>query len=122
MAHILVLSLVFPPDDVSTAVILGELAADLKAAGHDVTVVTTVPHYNRDSEAEARQPLVRMWGPLLYRSEFHGMRVLHVGMPRKSGKVLSTLLAWTQFHRAAAWLRPSRWSGASTSSSRRRRR
>jgi len=98
MAHILVLTLVFPPDGVSTAVILGELSADLKAAGHDVTVVTTVPHYNRDAQAEARQPLVRMWGPLLYRSEFHGARVLHVGMPLKSGKVLPRLLAWTQFH------------------------
>jgi hypothetical protein len=51
-----------------------------------------------NSDAEARQPLVRMWGPLLYRSEFLGIRVLRVGMPRKSGKVLSTLLAWAQFH------------------------
>ena len=98
MAHVLVLTLVFPPDGVSTAVIMGELSADLRKAGHDVTVVTTTPHYNRDAEAESRQPLVRMWGPLLYHSEFQGMRVLHVGMPRKSGKVLSRLLAWTQFH------------------------
>ncbi len=98
MAHVLVLTLVFPPDGVSTAVIVGELSADLKTAGHDVTVVTTVPHYNRDAEAEARQPLVRMWGPLLYRSEFQGVRVLHVGMPRKTGNVPSRLLAWTQFH------------------------
>ena len=98
MAHVLVLTLVFPPDGVSTAVIMGELSADLRKAGHDVTVVTTVPHYNRDPDAESRQPLVRMWGPLLYRSDFHGLRVLHVGMPRKSGKLLSRLLAWTQFH------------------------
>lgn len=98
MAHILVLSLVFPPDNVSTALIMGELSADLRAAGHDVTVVTTTPHYNRDSDAEARQPLVRVCGPLLYRSEFQGIRVLHVAMPRKTGRVVSTLLAWTRFH------------------------
>jgi colanic acid biosynthesis glycosyl transferase WcaI len=98
VAHVLVLSLVFPPDGVSTAVILGELSADLKKAGHDVTVVTTVPHYNRDAGAEARQPLARLWGPVLYRSEFQGARVLHVAMPRKSGSVLMRLLAWTQFH------------------------
>lgn len=98
MAHILVLTLVFPPDGVSTAVIVGELSADLKTAGHDVTVVTTVPHYNRDAQAEVRQPLVRTCGPLLYRSEFQGVRVLHVAMPRKTGKVLSRLVAWTQFH------------------------
>lgn len=98
MAHVLVLSLVFRPDGVSTAVIMGDLSADLMAAGHDVTVVTTVPHYNRDLEAEARQPLVRVWGPLLYRSEFDGVPVLHVAMPRKGAKVLLRLLAWLQFH------------------------
>jgi colanic acid biosynthesis glycosyl transferase WcaI len=98
MAHILVVTLVFPPDGVSTAVIVGELSADLKKAGHDVTVVTTVPHYNRDTEALARQPLQRLWGPLLYRSEFHGVRVLHVAMPRKTGNILLRLLAWMQFH------------------------
>jgi putative colanic acid biosynthesis glycosyltransferase WcaI len=98
MAHVLVLTLVFPPDGVSTAVIMGELAADFRRAGHDVTVLTTAPHYNRDREAESRQPLTRLWGPLLYRSEFQGLRVLHVGMPRKSGRVLSRLLAWTRFH------------------------
>jgi colanic acid biosynthesis glycosyl transferase WcaI len=98
VAHILVLSLVFPPDGVSTAVILGELSADLKKAGHDVTVVTTVPHYNRDREAEARQQLTQVWGPLLYRSELEGMRVLHVAMPRKTGSVILRLLAWMQFH------------------------
>jgi len=98
VARILVLSLVFPPDGVSTAVILGELSADLKKAGHDVTVVTTVPHYNQDREAEARQPLTRVWGPLLYRSEFAGTRVLHVAMPKKTGSVIRRLLAWMQFH------------------------
>jgi colanic acid biosynthesis glycosyl transferase WcaI len=98
MAHVLLLTLVFPPDGVSTAVIMGELSVDMRRAGHDVTVVTTVPHYNRDLEAESRQPLSRLWGPLLYRSEFQGLRVLHVGMPRKSGRVFSRLLAWTRFH------------------------
>jgi len=98
VAHVLVLTLVFPPDGVSTAVILGELSADLKKAGHDVTVVTTVPHYNRDSAAEARQPLTRVWGALLSRSEYHGVQVLHVAMPRKGKSVPLRLLAWIQFH------------------------
>jgi colanic acid biosynthesis glycosyl transferase WcaI len=98
MAHVLVLTLVFPPDGVSTAVIMGELSADLGKAGHLVTVVTTAPHYNRDREAEARQPLVRKWGPLLYQSELQGARVLHVIMPRKGRSKILRLLAWAQFH------------------------
>lgn len=98
MARVLVVSLVFPPDGVSTAVIMGELSADLHRAGHDVTVVTTVPHYNRDERAEARQPLTRHWAGLLFRSVSHGVPVLHVAMPRKTGSVARRLLAWMQFH------------------------
>ena len=98
MARVLVLTLVFPPDGVSTALILGELSADLKRAGHDVSVITTEPHYNRDEAAEARQPLSRRWGGLLFRSEYHGIPVLHVAMPRKTASVVRRLLAWMQFH------------------------
>jgi colanic acid biosynthesis glycosyl transferase WcaI len=98
MARVLVLSLVFPPDGVSTAVILGELSADLKRAGHDVSVVTTTPHYNRDPAAEARQPLTKAWAGLLYVSDYHGIAVLHVAMPRKTASVFRRLMAWMQFH------------------------
>lgn len=98
MARVLVLTLVFPPDGVSTAVIMGDLAADLRRSGHDVTVVTTRPHYNRDAEAEARQPLRRAWGPLLARSEFAGVPVLHVAMPKKNASRLLRVFAWAQFH------------------------
>ena len=72
MPHVLVLSLVFPPDAVSTAQIMGDLVQDLRARGHTVSVVTTTPHYNRDAGAEARQPLRPWWGPLVQRSDFHG--------------------------------------------------
>lgn len=98
MARVLVLTLVFPPDGVSTAVIMGELAADLKRDGHDVTVVTTVPHYNKDAEAEGRQPLHRKWAGLLARSEFEGVPVVHVAMPQKNANRLLRVLAWIQFH------------------------
>ena len=98
MAHVLVLSLVFPPDGVSTGVIVGELCADLRAAGHAVTVISTTPHYNLDTDAEVAQPLARVWGPLLWSSDYHGARVLHVRMPRKSSSILLRLLAWSRFH------------------------
>ena len=101
MANILVLSLVFPPDNVSTAQIMGELAVDLHARGHHITVVTTTPHYNHDTAAAAGQKLVRCWGGLLRRSELHGIRVLHTLMPRKSRRVTARLLAWIWFHLAS---------------------
>ncbi len=51
MARILILSLVFRPDNVSTAQIMGDLAEDLKARGHEVFVITTVPRAETNCSA-----------------------------------------------------------------------
>jgi colanic acid biosynthesis glycosyl transferase WcaI len=98
MANILILTLVFPPDSVSTAQIMGELAKDLQGSGHKVTVLTTSPHYNRDMEAELRQPLHRYWGPILRKSNHAGIEVYHTFMPRKGNSVFLRLLSWIGFH------------------------
>ncbi len=98
MSRILFLTLVFPPDAVSTAQILGDLARDLRAKGHEINVLTTVPHYNRDPEAENRQPLRPFWGRVLKKSEYYGMPVFHTMMPKKGSSVPARLIAWTGFH------------------------
>jgi len=98
MAKILILSLVFPPDSVSTAQIMGDLAIDLQKMGHEVEVITTTPHYNRDLESEARQPLHKFWGSVLQKSCYHGIPVFHVLMPQKGSNVTARILAWLSFH------------------------
>jgi putative colanic acid biosynthesis glycosyltransferase WcaI len=96
--RIVLLSLVFRPDNVSTAHVMADLAADLVAAGHEVTVFTTTPHYNPDPGAEAAQPRRSYWGRVLQTSDYRGMRVYHAWMPRKGRSVLLRLLAWVWFH------------------------
>jgi colanic acid biosynthesis glycosyl transferase WcaI len=98
MAHVLVLTLVFPPDAVSTSQIMGDLVQDLGERGHTISVVTTTPHYNRDPDAEGRQPLRPWWGKMVQRSDFHGTPVFHTAMPAKSGSVPLRLVAWSLFH------------------------
>jgi colanic acid biosynthesis glycosyl transferase WcaI len=98
MASILILSLVFPPDSVSTAQIIGDLAEDLTALGNSVTVLTTSPHYNRDLEAESRQPIHNYLGRILRKSDYHGVPVYHTIMPRKGTNLPLRLLSWTGFH------------------------
>lgn len=98
MARVLLVSLVFPPDNVSTAHLMGELAVDLAAAGHSVSVITTTPHYNRDAQAEAGQPLHRWLGRLVQRSVYRGLPVYHTLMPPKSGSALLRVGAWAIFH------------------------
>jgi len=98
MAKIAFLSLVFPPDAVSTAQIMGDLAVDLSDSGHEVEVLTTTPHYNRDLEAEAKQPLRNHWGIALQHSSYHGIPTYHVLMPRKGSSIVARLLPWLNFH------------------------
>jgi len=83
MARILLHMLVYAPDGVSTATLVLELAQDLQTAGHDITILTTKPYYNRDEDAEAKQTLYKRLGGLYYISDHQGMRVIHTHMPPK---------------------------------------
>lgn len=98
MTHVLILSLDFPPDNVSTGHLMGDLASDLVERGHKVTVITTKPHARRDPVAEEAQPLHRLWGPFLSKSEYHGVPVYHTLMPGRSANMISRLIPWLMFH------------------------
>lgn len=98
MSHVLLVSLVFAPDGVSTAVLMTELALELKALGHQVEVVTTTPHYNVEPEARLRQPLHPRWGGLLLQSDCQGIPVYHAAIPVKGSRVGARLLDYARFH------------------------
>ena len=98
MANILLMSLVFAPDGVSTSVLMTELTLELQALGHNVTVITTTPHYNEDPEARKAQPLRPKWGKLLYTSDCHGIPVFHVSVSRRADRILSRGWDYLKFH------------------------
>jgi colanic acid biosynthesis glycosyl transferase WcaI len=98
MAKVLLLTLVFSPDGVSTAELMTELALELKELGHDLTVLTATPHYNLEPEARDRQPLEQKWGKLLYRSDCHGIPVYHASIPEKGSRVEARLKDYARFH------------------------
>jgi colanic acid biosynthesis glycosyl transferase WcaI len=98
MARILLHTLVFSPDGVSTSTLLSELMQDFQAKGHCITILTTRPHYNRDPDAEAKQPLYLRIGGLYCISEHHGMRVIHTWMPRKGQGISGRFRDYLIFH------------------------
>jgi len=98
MARVLILSLVFAPDGVSTSVIVSELAEDFVRQGHQVTVLTTEPHYNLEPEARAKQPLRRRWGGLFYQSNYSGIPVWHTAMRPKGERSLGRIIDYLVFH------------------------
>jgi glycosyltransferase involved in cell wall biosynthesis len=88
MKRILIHTLVFSPDGVSTAYLYNDIALAFKKAGHDVVVLSTTPHFNVVEKQLAEHPMKwGIWG-LYKKSLFHGIPVYHV--PQKKFK--STLL------------------------------
>lgn len=78
---ILIHSLIFSPDGVSTAYLYNDIALKFQENGYEVLVLTTTPHYNVVESQLAAQPLKwKVWG-ICKESCFHGIRVLHV--PKK---------------------------------------
>lgn len=81
---ILIHTLIFSPDGVSTAYLYNDIALRFQKEGFDVVVLTTTPHFNVVKEQVETQPL--KWEiPGVYKvSDFHGIKVIHV--PQKKFK------------------------------------
>lgn len=85
--HVLILTDVQPPDNVSTAHIVSALANDLVDAGHRVTVVSTRPHSRPE-------------GPIVDRPA--GPRIIRVPVHNKSGSAIGNALIWA-FYMVQGW-------------------
>ena len=75
---ILIHSLNFSPDGVSTAYLYNDIALAFRERGHQVVVVTTVPHSNVVPEQLAEQPLHWVVPGLVKRSDYRSIPVYHV--------------------------------------------
>lgn len=85
---ILIHSLIFSPDGVSTAYLYNDIALAFQKKGYEVVVLSTTPHFNVVQEQLAEQPMKwGVWG-LFKKSWYKGIEVFHV--PQKKFK--STLL------------------------------
>ena len=99
--RILIHTLIFSPDGVSTAYLYNDIASSFQKSGYDVVVLSTTPHFNVVKEQLAVQPMKwGVWG-LYKKSQYRGMNgeleepitVYHV--PQKKFK--STLLRLVGF-------------------------
>jgi colanic acid biosynthesis glycosyl transferase WcaI len=97
MKKILIHSIVFSPDGVSTAYLYNDIAIKLKDSGYDVIVLTTTPHYNVLPDAFKKQPLKKKYLGLYYESVFQGIKVKHVPQ-KKFKKSLFRIFGFIYWH------------------------
>lgn len=97
MRRVLIHTLIFSPDGVSTAYLYNDIALRLQESGYEVIVLTTTPHFNIVPEQVAMQPMRwKIWG-LCKESNYHGITVLHVPQKKYKSTALR-LLGFVYWH------------------------
>jgi len=94
---ILIHSIVFSPDGVSTAYLYNDIALKFKEIGYEVVVLTTTPHYNAVASELKKQPLRKRALGLYYESNFRGIKVKHV-YQKKYKSTIRRLLGFVYWH------------------------
>lgn len=102
MARVLLVSVVYEPDIVSTASIVAGLARGLQTLGHEVSVLSSIPHYNPDSATRADRKYRTGWlRPYRYSVEA-GVQVARCYIPQRRQSTLSRISGFSVLHITAA--------------------
>lgn len=92
---ILIYSLVFPPDRVSTAYLYGDIAETLKKNEFEVKVITSTPHYNPQS-THTDKFQKKLFG-LYFEGYYNGFKVYQIPQ-KKSPSIFYRLYQFAFFH------------------------
>ena len=95
--RLLIYSLVFSPDGISTAYLYNDIALGFQRNNYEVTVLTTTPHYNLIQESLDRQPLKKCFLGLFFTSNFNGIKVYHIPL-KKYKSSLIRILSFIYWH------------------------
>ena len=88
LKRVLIHSIVFSPDGVSTAYLYNDIALGLVKNGFEVIVLTTTPHYNLIASELVRQPIAKKIFGIYYVSQFNGIKVYHVPLKKYKSSFL----------------------------------
>lgn len=88
MYKILIHSIAFSPDAVSTAYLYNDIALKFREKGFKVIILTTTPHYNVLPEELKKQPVKCSLFGLYYTSNYKGINVIHVPQKKFKSSVL----------------------------------
>jgi colanic acid biosynthesis glycosyl transferase WcaI len=95
--RVLIHSIVFSPDGVSTAYLYNDIAIGLVENGFEVIVLTTTPHYNVIDAELKKQPFKKKLFGIYFVSEFRGIKVFHVPLI-KFNSLIIRILSFLYWH------------------------
>ncbi len=103
LKRVLIHSIVFSPDGVSTAYLYNDIALGLTDNGFDVVVLTSTPHYNIIPSDLENQPLSKKMFGVYYLSNFKGIQVYHIPL-KKYKSTVKRIFSFVYWHIASLFL------------------
>ena len=97
LKRVLIHSIVFSPDGVSTAYLYNDIALGLLKNGFEVLVLTTSPHYNIIDSELLKQPISKKLFGLYGLSDFNGIKVYHIPLKKYQSTILR-LFSFVYWH------------------------
>ena len=91
MKKILFHSLTIPPDNVSTGMLVAEIADGFKEMGVDVEILASSPQYNIENNDNSTLDKY-------YTSSYKDINITHISSPSRSFNKVTRFFQWIMFH------------------------
>ena len=97
MSRVLFHSLTIPPDQVSTGILVADIAAKFHNKGTSIEVLASTPQYRFDSKEFSADEMTKVKRNI-YTSNYKGVKITHLYASKRSFKRITRLFQWISYH------------------------
>ena len=97
MSRVLFHSLTIPPDQVSTGILVADIAAKFQNKGASIEVLASTPQYRFDSEEFSAEEMTKVKRNI-YTSNYKGVKITHLYASKRSFNRITRLFQWISYH------------------------
>ena len=97
MSRVLFHSLTIPPDQVSTGILVADIAAKFHNKGTSIEVLASTPQYRFDSKEFSAEEMKKVKRNI-YTSNYKGVKITHLYASKRSFNRITRLFQWISYH------------------------
>ena len=97
MSRVLFHSLTIPPDQVSTGILVADIAAKFQTKDISIEVLASTPQYRFDSKEFSTEEMKKVKRNI-YTSNYKGVKITHLYASKRSFNRITRLLQWISYH------------------------
>ena len=97
MSRVLFHSLTIPPDQVSTGILVADIAAKFHNKGTSIEVLASTPQYRFDSKEFSAEEMTKVKRNI-YTSNYKGVKITHLYASKRSFNRITRLFQWMSYH------------------------